>query len=412
MGIAIFRPARGLKTHFVSQTKNRAREDGPFFFLYATTSSTMTFLEIRSLNLEEDRPASHRNASNILDQIKRSAGNTPAKRMMPPPMEDRSDRLRHIDTEGGFAGFGVTPHADLAAYSFTTGDFSLFPSSVQTKDEISLLFEKHHQKMDDRGFLVDHGETPASMLDTRRTVSTEETTIFSPMHLSVESRSTDDRSWVDGCEEPLSLLDYTDGEEDDDDYDEEDYTTSGVIGGTDDESYDSEYDDEDDDETLLTNEETKGPITGVESFLDELAEVEDVQDLGSLLYQVGSCNFAADLQTADEEFSVNSDAFPTVPLERIDPSRVLGQQHQEEIDPHPPIISSSSSLLEGTTDTLAMLIHNVSITTDSMFEIMNSHSMMSESKDGTVYEKKDNDEVSTPNNANLTFFQSMFGCQG
>jgi hypothetical protein len=376
----------------------------------------MTFLEIRSANLEERRPAPSRNASTILDQIKQSAGNTPAQRWMSP--DDRSAPLRPNDTDGGFAGFGVTPHVDLAACSFTTGDFSLFPaSSSQTKDEISMLFENSHKigmyhatsEAGNRGFLMEKEAIPGSMnqmIDAQRTVSTEETTVFSPMHQSVESRSTDDRSW-DGCEEPTSLIDNTDGEEEEDD---EEYTMTGVIAGTDDESYDS--DEYDDDETFLSNEESKGPITGVESFLDELAEVEDVKDLGTLLFQVGTCHFAVNAQTADDDFSVDSDAFAAVPLERKDPSRFLAPPQQKfENEEHPPIVSASSILLEGTTDTIAMILHNMSVTTDSMFEIMNSQSLMSESRE-TLNDKNDSSEVPTPNNANLSFFQSLFSCQG
>jgi hypothetical protein len=376
----------------------------------------MTFLEIRSANLEESRQVPSRNATSILDQIKRSAGNTPAKRLMP-QNEDRNVPLRPNDTDGGFAGFGITPHADLAAYSFTTGEFSLFPAaSSHTKDESSMLFENNHKlgiyhaknQTDDRGFLMEKGIVSDSMfhmMDAQRTVSTEETTAFSPMHQSVESRSSDDRSW-EACEEPTSLLDNTDGEEEDD----EDYTTSGMIGGTDDESYDS--DEYDDDETFLSNDESKGPITGVESFLDELAEVEDVNDLGTLLYQVGTCHFAVNVQTADDEFSVDSDAFRAVPLERKEPSRFIAPpRKQSEREEQPAIVSASSSLLEGTTDTIAMILHNMSVTTDSMFEIINSQSMMSESKE-TMSDKNDSSEVPTPNNANLSFFQSMFGCQG
>jgi hypothetical protein len=397
----------------------------------------MTFLEIQSAMLEDNRQVSRNQPrNNILDQIKRSAGSTPAKSRrnnlnlnshhhhMLDSEDTRNDieSLRHNDTEDGFAGFGNTPHADLEAYSFMTGDFSLFQaSSSRTKDDFSAPYEKgqndklfHHSAR--MAVNVDNTTKPSSyndsgpvqrmfrILDTQRTVSTEETMESSQFH-SIESRSCsyDENSREgDGCGEPTSLLDDTDGDDD------EEYTITGIGEGTDEESfYDS--DEYEDDETLLSVDESKGPLNGVESFLDELAEVEGVQDLGTLLYQVGSCNFHVDVQTADDDFTVNSDVFPDVSENQQQRGRSTTPQEKQENEPYPPTVSATSSFLEGTTDTIAHILHSMSITTDSILEIMGSQSTPSEQNETS---KNSNNDATTPNNTQSSFLQSMFSCHG
>jgi hypothetical protein len=312
--------------------------------------------------------------------------------------------------------------------------------------------------------------------------------------------------------EPVSLLDVEDNDDDEDYGDEQEgdddqtysdsYTqayTNTIYDDDDDVSY-YDTDDYDDDETLLTMDDdddgyydehdensSKLPpesmmVTGVESFLDELAEVEDVRDLGTLLYQVGSCNFQGIVHTTakkstgnnnnnnnnkdeyDDEYTVTSDAFPTMKqdistIHTLHSNSTIQQQQQELPQPHATPFTlwpqkphdpsttkqslprlpvdqrgsqsrtdktnhhhSGQRFMEGTTDTVAHILHSMSISTESLYDIMGTSSNLSQPSVASSFLKDPTEKMNsnmattttaeTPNNANQSFFQSIFSCHG
>lgn len=267
----------------------------------------------------------------------------------------------------------------------------------------------------------------------------------------------------------------TNGDDDGSYYDSEDYDDDETLLTMDDE-YDEEYDDHDENGSKLPPEQMI--VTGVESFLDELAEVEDVRDLGTLLYQVGSCNFPGITQMTantahnksnknsnddyDDEYTVTSDAFPSMKqdihmIHSINSNPTNEQQsHEPQHHPTPFTLrpqkpndrstlpqSSLSPLLpdhhpgshsrlnppsrqrfiEGTTDTVAQILHSMSISTESLYDILGSSSNLSQpSASSSLKHPVANNTngttaaaataAATPNNANQSFFQSIFSCHG
>ena len=330
--------------------------------------------------------------------------------------------------------------------------------------------------------------------------------------------ATDEEEEDGAFGEPVSLLDledndddYGDEQEDNDDQTYSDsYTQANTNNGYDDADNESYYDsdDYDDDETLLTmddeydeyyeeNGSKRHPsdpraITGVESFLDELAEVEDVRDLGTLLYQVGSCNFQGIIQKStnqsqnngmasnnvdyDDEYTVTSDAFPSMKqdlhaMPMVHATQTLPQQQQQQQQqelleqPHSVLFSlwpqkpnaiisattqspqlpvenqegsrsrhgikinhpSGQRFIEGTTDTVAQILHSMSISTESLYDIMGTSSNLSQpsatassssftQQQHPATHSHDNNSSTTndetPSNANQSFFQSIFSCHG
>lgn len=402
----------------------------------------MTFLQLQNAKLEQSESMnwehssneeSSRNSSfNILDQIKRSAGSTPAKTRLAEKQQEFVDvTIRNSDTGGGFASFNNNAGlVEATSRSTSTEDvptaFSLFQgSSSRTKDDgncdeygeswtsppfvaansMDQLKGKRLQQQQQQKQNVGPVERTFRRLDAQHTVSTSKEEISSksasPLHSYSEgSQSSTDTSWEEDGDHHVvsgSLLDQTtDGEDDDD------YTT--ILPS---ENEDEGIDDSEDDESLLND--TTIPITAVESFLDELAEVDNVHQLGNLLLQVGSCNFpeAANkvvyMDQDDDDYTVDSDVFPAVGASQLQRGRSTSPRSLPTSN-----ATTFSSLLEqdyGTVDaSFGQVFQTLSLTADSILEIMGSYSTVSNSND------EDQTTTSTPNNANRSFFESMFGC--
>lgn len=279
--------------------------------------------------------------------------------------------------------------------------------------------------------------------------------------------------------EPISLLDVEDNddeygdEDDDDDQTYSDSYTQAYTNNNDDGSY-YDTDEYDDDDTFLTLDDEYDEyydehdktglhpdsmaVNSVESFLDELAEVEDVQDLGTLLYQVGSCNFQGIGNTArnkglvdnedDDEYTVTSDAFPnmkqdfdSIPILHSNPTtqptshqfwsptqfyRKKAAQISEDHRRQSPFKNTGDKknyngghgFIDGTTDTVAQILHSMSISTESMYSSILGASSSDQVKTPPPTTTESNslppskNTAATPNNANQSFFQSIFSCHG
>lgn len=399
----------------------------------------------------------------ILDQIKRSAGHTPAKKKSRAP-KGFPDTMRHSDNADGRFATGcrlsMSESISLDDVVQPLSNFSLFQasSSHTTKFDSSKLFANNGETnlrgscggdvYDDswtrRPFVSASGsismdqreldcwpatapEGPADrtlrVLDSHLHLATTEVetmqrhVVPSPLHAldspsvsssssSSSSNNTYDASWGEENSgddhqvlRPSSMFDRTE---------EEDGTT--VLGGTDDEGLDS--DDDEDDESLM--HDTSNPITAVESFLDELAEIDGMHQLGTLLLQVGSCTLTGDDGDDDDDeaddFTADADAISPSPQGRRRRRRGKKQQQQQQkrgrSPPSPsrsfPVVSAAESLLDGAgsaADSLSQIFSSLSLQTDSLLEIMGNKTNDGEPPPPT-----------TPDNSNRTFLQSLFSC--
>jgi hypothetical protein len=417
----------------------------------------MTFLQLQNVNLEQSESmnserlteSSRSSSFNILDQIKRSAGNTPAKKRL--TQQEFADTVQNSNTDIGFAGFATNLTASTSQSSSSENahiqtDFPLFQTSSsrtagkddsRQEEDLQLDFrhdgrrdksdnhwatlscqaanfninEQHdsknrqqqhrqHQQLHTTGPV----ERTFQVLDTRRSesASAEKTNKSSPLH-SVGSRSSSsDTSWdEDGDVMSASLLDNTDGEEED----------HGMMEEANDEGlYDDDYDDDgssgEDDESY--SDGMGNPLNVVESFLDELSEVDGVQQLGTLLYQVGSCTFSggfSNMLTADDDdYTVSSDTMPETTTNGSGGART--QRRGRSTSPRPmllPAFSNGTNLFHNTADSVSHIIQSLSLQADSILEIVSSHSSSNNSND---------DGEVTPNYSKRSFFESMFSCNG
>lgn len=416
----------------------------------------MNFLQLQnadfdpseSMNCERVIETSLSSSSfNILDQIKRSAGNTPAKKRL--VQKDFVDTVQSSNMDTGFAGFinNMTASTLLSSSSEDLQTkFSLFQtsSSRTTKDDSrqedviksnfdhdghrddsddewtsrrldqangnngmldpSTIRQHHrHQQPQQQQHKMAPVERTFRVMDTQCTESTsaEETnkSSSSPLHSVTSQSSSTDTSWdEDGDVLSASLLDNTDGEDDD---------QAMMMGEGDDEDLYDDDDDEDGSSDDGSYSDGMGEaVTAVESFLDDLSVVgENVQQFGTLLYQVGSCTFTGgNMMNAaeDDDFTVGSDTFP----ETMGGEAYVVRQRGRSTAPRPillPTLSDSHDLLNDAADSFSQIFQNLSMQADSILEIVSSHSSTNNSND-------DEGAAGTPNYFKRSFFQSMFNC--
>lgn len=258
--------------------------------------------------LEVELPA-FQSSFNILDQIKRSAGSTPAKShglsaAAYNKASDFSHQMLFIEnsaTELGFVGFGTglteSTSASSTGDSYIRESFSLFQSSSinaktdgngvaqDRKDYVSesmnisndLVEIKLPQRIAgliSRNILIDDMGSPVT--------ASRENESLSPQSCDERNSIGDSTFWEESNDRGDSLFDNTDGEDEDED------TCTSTIREDDD-----DFDDDDDDCTYEESaRDGQNQLSAVESFLDELADVDDIDRLSKLLYRVGvgGCN--------------------------------------------------------------------------------------------------------------------------
>ena len=386
----------------------------------------MAFLQLQnakleqseSMNSEHSMESTRSSSYNILDQIKRSAGSTPAKNRL--VRQDFAVTIEKSDTSKGCAGFttNLTASTSQSSSDEIPTTFSLFQtSSSRTRDDsreeetqkLNFHHDDHRDDYDDSWTHLPFGAVNSmDQIESKRrqhmqqqqqhvkrtfrlgnpsqiiAASANETTIFSPLH-SVGSQNSTDTSWEeDGDVASVSLLDNADD-------DEEDHT---IFGETDDENLDD--DDDSDDESNGVG----SPINAVESFLDELADVDGVQKLGTLLFQVGSCTLpGSNVDVEDDDFTATSGMFPRMGALQQKPRGP--PQRGRSISPRSlPTVSNSFSLLDDPADSFSQIFQNLSLKADSLLEILGSHST------------NNDDGATTSSSSQRSFFDAMFSCNG
>jgi hypothetical protein len=264
----------------------------------------------------------------ILDQIKRSAGHTPAKKIKKQSnlaTSLRSGEVAELSMlDSGYAtSLTASTSGSLSTDDYSDGltsAFALFQTSLSSHKEDD---DDDNNDGDKYGNRLPFGNTSSvdehiqncrppervaghHVTRTTRLMSSDQLNPHQPNETSTQLRShqqpspsgsTDSTCWEeDGGDRVSSLFDnHTDGEDDDT------YATTASNrhegNETEDDGHGDEEEEDDDDESQFT--EQGGPLDAVESFLDDLADVDDIHQLRKLLYQAGSCYFSGEMNVDD-----------------------------------------------------------------------------------------------------------------
>jgi hypothetical protein len=372
----------------------------------------------------------------VLDQIKRSAGSTPGTKAK--GKVDTALSIHHSDTENGFVGFSSSLTQSLSANTTSSSEegfvatqmgdtfstdpaaFSLFTVNKQSSLSSDNTEDPRECRQDELEY---HEEYEEEFTETEEEFTTDWSAFQNTVLMNEEKRksafrSLDTRtstssessskleadyacsfptnSWTDDGNQDVnsaSLLDDEEEEEEEYDNDDDGRTTPGITDN------DEEYDSQDEEDDYSTVDDGLGkPIAIVESFLDELAEVQDVKQLGSLLFQVGSCQFSG----ADDPYEEDEEEYtlPDDEEEQIIMFEAYAQHHcRSDTLPH-----------EHFVDTLQQ---NWSAASDAIFSYgknISSHTATSSTIGGTT--TFDDATPTTTTNQHRTILEAMFSCTG
>jgi hypothetical protein len=348
----------------------------------------------------EEREKSHRNGNetssfNLLDTIKRSS--------KPNTFQGISQQQATPHVNQGFVSFGSNFLSASASDEFSEAVAKTFlvdprrPFFVNhqnsldelQKNEHEIEFEKEperekevgtldrpfmiteNQKGDQYGYLST-AERTFQILDAKDTGLTEAITQSPSSDGSVSTWSV-----TDNQERDQSLLSQS----------------TRTRGKTDEEDNDEDDDDDDDEYEYDTDDafsEINSQINAVEGFLDELAEVNGIHQLGGLLLNIGSS-------------CTSYDYYDDISIDPVtgESQNVRGRSETPRTVGPPDIVSVASNVSEQ----ISRGLHNLSLAADSILEIgtatYDSSQGANDNKNGT------------PENRQQSFFRSMFfSCGG